>query len=389
MALFNNGRPHKINSLIPNLTPPFYVNITPKYNMITDHTTYDWVAIQQVIRKPITCVTSVRHPLNHFLSRMINFRKKFGIRKSKIFSAIELGMLTKNPKFLRRKKYSVANPMIKQFGFPEWQNGSVNDNHFQTFFQHITQQFIFVQLEKMLESVILMRRKLKMSLRDIIFIQLRVSKIQGDIKTIKKQQLERDLTYQVCHISPLDCHLYDHVNRSIMKEITEGGEDLQQEVKTFRKITFQVQEYCNLTLTRIRDKALALRWGPSPTLNRFLRLFINVSKKSVKFRTKYAGNMPFAEMLSRKPLVIPTNKWGGQFLVSPLDCATMRLEERALQNYFYFNQNWDYCKQVQRRCPASDINVAGMDCRRVCDNSKEKDDLLFSLVNEPGAYIWS
>lgn len=110
-------------------------------------------------------------------------------------------------------------------------------------------------MERMDESLVLMKRLLCWNLEDIIYIPRNVNHLypRGRLKPADKIRHER--------ISRFDYVLYAHFSAKVDSVIDHSGEDFQDEVRFFQRILKSVQEFC---ANWRRKVGTSLRIDPSP-----------------------------------------------------------------------------------------------------------------------------
>ena len=359
-------RPYEVTDITPNKTnivsriiPNFDSASREKYNIIADHSVYDRDSIEKVLSKPISYITVLRHPVAHLRSFIKALSSTVfaldGLERSSLDPVILLrdSIRKKDKNVTRVDLYS--NIASRQLGFTTLTNSTSFEN-ISSYLKELDDTFVVGLTEYFTTSMIIFRRKLCLSWRDIIFIRLRKT-------TFKSPWMKNDdgLLDFVCTLSPLDCFVYRHFNTSFWDSVRESGKDLQDETYSFKKVLSKVSEYCSSVYRKVRLAESKEDW---------LSLWDSASHA-----------------------VIAT-KWSPPFSITPKDCAIMRLNERPLGSYFYFRQNWKACGEYRkstRRCPTSRIIGfrKGMNCSKLCIVSERPSDLINNLLQDKAAYLWS
>ena len=356
-------RPYEVTDRIPNkqhivsrIIPHFSSASTERFNILADHSAYNKETIEVVLSKPVSYITVLRHPVAHLRSFMVETgaygMASNGHKKSNVDPVILLmnAIQAKGRSVNYFNLYS--NPAARQLGFhaPPY---VMQANEVARHLKEVDENFVVGLTEYFTTSIIIIRRKLQLSWRDIIYVRLRKTKYNKP-----KVNNDDDILPLVCKLSPMDCHIYDHFNKSFWQTVRTGGEDLQAEVQAFEEVLSKVSEYCSRIYVEIKRVNSSIHWQ---------------------------------SIWNTESLKVLATKWSPSFPVAPKDCAVMRLEERALGNYFYFRQNWKACQNYRiskRGCPIHDANVKNLNCSKLCISSKTQFDLLNNLLQDKGAYIW-
>ena len=355
-----NTRPHENNvnstprAMLARIVPHYIPGVHNKFNIIADHSCYDSYSVNAILEQPVSYITFLRSPVAQ--ARSFIFELSGGTNKTMLPQdplKLVLETHTNMVKLGQKHKYFglFSNIAARQLGF-SGDIQSPDDPRFKDHFEKIKLQFVVGLTEYYTLSVLLLRRKLCMEWKDLIFIPVRKTPYRKEIPMVRNEELSNDF----CKLSPLDCYIYDHFNRSFWEQVNSWGKDLTKELEAFDFTLKRVSKYCS-------------------------------SIHAVIKATRSKGH--FKVIWRRKNLMIAKTAWGSAFEVSPKMCAAMRLRERALGSYFYFRQNFERCKGYRRpTCPIYDRNIRHVNCAGVCRRSRTPADLLDALLTEKGAYIW-
>ncbi|XP_067684331.1 galactose-3-O-sulfotransferase 2-like [Haliotis asinina] len=178
--------------------------------------------------------------------------------------------------------YSVTNnKMARDFGFPT--QDYKNMTKFKTYLGTLDKQFHLVMVSDMfLESLVLLRRLLKWSMEDVIFLPINVHEHKHLTTSASSVNIEPFLA--------LDRILYDHYLTRLKEQISAQGPDFHKELQYFRVINAKISAFCH-------------------------------SKDTV-----------------RKLLSFRANEWHGDFNITPKDCHLLAEREIAFLNFIRSEQ---------------------------------------------------
>ena len=343
---YEPGRRNKVNSFINSIFPKFKLNHSVKYNILADHSIYNIAMIEQILETPITHCTFIRHPYIHLRSYLNEILHWNSQSEDTVKHFLKL-FHSSNPQEIDQNIF--INPVAKALGFPQ-NITSPADVNFSNHFRIIKTRFYIGITDNFTASLLLMRRHYNLSWEDVIFVPLRKSRHSKGNGYPKPSDLRA-----LCEVSVLDCFIYDSVKKEFSHSLIIAGPDFDLEMKEFEKVLVNVHTYCQVIYTKLAAKNLSdsLVWND-------------------------------------EPLHIEPNTWSSGFLLTPKQCALMRIEERALGSYFYFKQNWVKCKdaKVLKKCPIQDGRIKNLNCQKVCLLSGSSSEILDNILKEHGAYLW-
>ena len=174
-----------------------------QYNIICEHTVYNESELKRWMPGDTFYLANIRHPLTH-LKSSINHRKLY-TRLNISTSANFLAELLSDPK--RHDKWNTTrNISARFFGL----NRTVGDTATgDALIQHIDRKFGMVLImERVDESLVLMKRRLCWSTKDILYLPLRVAEYKGKAKETEQDQEELIAKHRKW--SNIDYDMYDH-----------------------------------------------------------------------------------------------------------------------------------------------------------------------------------
>ncbi|XP_066263951.1 uncharacterized protein [Branchiostoma lanceolatum] len=230
------------------------------FDILTYHTVYDSKKFSQIMPEDAVYLAILREPFSHFKSvwHFYHLTGEFGIT-SKGTEGIttflqdperyDTRFYVEN-KSCRGKIQPVSltrNPLSVDLGLPlelatiykkdEKEKNEISD----TFIEKIESEFPLVMImERFDESLVLFKRMMCWSLKDIIYKRRNSGKylykeddIPDNLKEVHKQW------------SHIDYALYDHFYQVFQEKLDEGGQDLADEIEHFKKIQLRVSYFCD------------------------------------------------------------------------------------------------------------------------------------------------
>ena len=184
----------------------------------------------------------VRDPLSRMISAAYFYRdkmqKKYLMnmpRDTLIPDLINHADLYDREVFSRTK-----NSMGCDFGFPETMSRK-DTRKIEVYMTYLKSRFSLVLLmERFDESIVLMKRRLNWSVRDIIYMKSN----SNPHPVVNLTQSEKD---KFKEISFLDYEIYNTFSEIFAQTVEELGDEFQQEVKYVRTVNYFVSEFCRTT----------------------------------------------------------------------------------------------------------------------------------------------
>lgn len=289
---------HKLNIVLPRASKGFGFNylgygqtvarerivplpVNETYNILCNHVVYDKSAFHSLLPDDTKYIGIIREPVSQFKSAALyyGFVKNLGnifkgISKEKVVSEF-----LKDPSKVKISTYFVHNKMSFDFGIPTQQ--FTNLTFIQSYIMELSKDYsVVLILEHLQESLVLMKRELCWSAKDILYVPLNAA---------LKGKLTKDLdNVDIGHLkkwNSADVMLYEHFVETFKEKIGLQGDDFREEVENFRTMQGDVERFCKETARHNK-------------------------KESV--------------------LTIPTSKWDNSFVVTYKDCVLMMENEEPM-----------------------------------------------------------
>ena len=339
------------DAMVRLLSPKFVVGKSEKYNMHGQHSRYDKNVIPQILLAPYANVTFVRHPVTHLRSWMYQLKLVQTLRLKGPDPMVDF--LSNLHVYRERKKVRmVKNHMAYELRIDTYSDE--NSTLFQQSLRDIDRTFIIGLTEYYTESLVLLKRRLCWSLRDVIHIPLRRSRYQRPVED--RDNKLRGLT---CAWSNLDCKLYDYFNRSFWEAISKEGPGFHDEVAHLNGILARTFDYC----TPIYDQL----------------------KNNPEHIEELDANI--------LPLTFKGSEWNERFDIRVIDCALMRSHVPSLQRLSFFIQNKAQCEFVKPgpmqnyTCQDRRANKETM-CMTLCRSTNTTMTMVRNFLKAKSAYFW-
>lgn len=239
------------------------------YNILCNHVVYDRTAFRSVMPPDTDYLGIIREPVSHFTSAASYYgfhNHLLQVTAGKIPSKKVVGIFLKNPAAFKVPTYFVYNRMSYDFGM---QTDKFHDElYVQNYIKELEEDYALVMiLERFQESLVLMKRTLCWDTKDILYVPLneRTSKVDFDLNEFDIQNLN--------HWNSADFTLYSHFYEVFNNKISAQGQDLQDEVESFKSIQQEVEKFCNNLYVTPDDPTSVLpvsetKWGTSFVVTR-------------------------------------------------------------------------------------------------------------------------
>lgn len=247
---------HDLNIVLPNKPDGFGFNylgygktvskdrIVPlpeneTYNILCNHVVYNKQAFRSIMPPDTVYVGIIREPASHFVSAA----SYYGFYKNLLSVIGEDGITSpvskylQNPAQFRVNKFFVNNRMSFDFGIPS--NEFLNAQYVSDYINEIDEDYGLVMImERFSESLVLLKRLLCWSTKDILYVPLNAQKNGPAFElTDSDHQLLREY-------NSADFRLYDHFKVKFDATIESLGEDFISEVKSFKRVQESVSRFC-------------------------------------------------------------------------------------------------------------------------------------------------
>ena len=143
----------------------------------------------------------------------------------------------------------VKNAQASDLGFPvgfpptpKYRDQTDNETFIQEWIDSIDRRFELVMItEYLFESLVLWRRLMCWTMKDIVFYSINISRYKLGNLTYSDPALMENFR----EWSNLEFRLYDHFNHSLWQKIAQEGPDFWEEVEIFKDILGQVRSFCS------------------------------------------------------------------------------------------------------------------------------------------------
>ncbi|KAK3099674.1 hypothetical protein FSP39_007854 [Pinctada imbricata] len=219
-----------------NILPP------PKnrtFNILCSHVIYNRTVFRSLMPQNTKFIGIIREPRAQFMSTL-KYVQPHEVLDS---GGDPLENYLKNPRryeSLDPRQSLTNNRMAVEFGFPLKLFQTRNSSEIQQYIQKLDKEFdLVILVEKIEESLILMKRILGWNIRDIIYITQNKNE-KKDSRFNWTNETERRFHAW----NYIDIELYNYFKTKMYQRILEAGETLQQEVAYFRWVLRQIQKFC-------------------------------------------------------------------------------------------------------------------------------------------------
>ncbi|KAK3092642.1 hypothetical protein FSP39_005264 [Pinctada imbricata] len=227
------------------------------YNILMEHSIHNHSFTSSFMSKNTSYITIIREPWNHFLSSFSYFGLRFIVAQPEINVTEYLSNVAKYERIYQSSEkkhfrecfpngFSIIKNLMSHcmgmpLGFPEGRpDFSTNDSAINNFINDLENQFALVMIvDHFLESLVLLKRTLCWSFKDILFHR-------SNVNSNKYQKLPRSGKYyqNFKNFSRVDFILFDHFNRTLWRKIQAEGPTFFDEVEQFRVVQLLVERFC-------------------------------------------------------------------------------------------------------------------------------------------------
>ncbi|GAB1611193.1 galactosylceramide sulfotransferase-like [Argonauta hians] len=229
---FNRKSQFDINIILP---PPK----GKRYNILCNHSVYNRSVFYSLFPLNTFYLAIIRQPFYQFVSAFSYYRVAKAVLKHKRSSVNPLRDYLKSPNQipLSTALNFVNNRMSYDFGMaPEaFKNKTAIRNYIQT----LDDDFDFVMiLEYFEESLILLRRYLCWTMKDIISLKLNSRKTDATETSVEDYETHKDIT-------TADYMLYEHYLQVFWLRVAAEGPSFFRELNHFKQVQIFVGKFCN------------------------------------------------------------------------------------------------------------------------------------------------
>lgn len=229
------------------------------YNILCEHAIYNRTSMRLLMPPDSVYITIIREPYSHLVSTfnyflmslllnitqpnavgeyLANYNKYESIYKSNHVSKLR----TCIPDNFSLTENLMAHCLGMPLGFPSDRTSiASNTEAVVKYIEMLDEDFSLVMImEYFHESLILLRRLMCWTFKDIIYHKVNVNKKAPSVS--KRTQILQDQLYRT--YSPIDYMLYDYFNRTFWKKIALQKDDFFDEVRNFEKVHKVIDEFC-------------------------------------------------------------------------------------------------------------------------------------------------
>ena len=220
--------------------------LNQSFDIMTSHMIYDNSAVKTYLNKDTVYIGILRDPFQQFKSSINYMQPKYVYKLS---NANPVQEYLKDP--MKHEKANTRGPRFSwinnrqavEFGFPDDVIMSKNRSAIDRYIQKLDKEFHLVLIAEYFdESIVLMRRMLNWSTKDVLYRNLH---IRGwDRKNTLPKPRDR---IKFRNWAAVDYALYDFFYKRLWQQIKEAGSDFFEEVLYFKNIRAEVDDFCKVT----------------------------------------------------------------------------------------------------------------------------------------------
>ena len=282
--------PHK--TFDSKLPPPPARLTEGKYDIYCEHNVFDEEYLLTKLHKDTVKIAILREPMSHLRSSF-NFyvlEKKLNLGKF----ADPVAEFLEKPEYYSKNYNSRAkevthNRVAMEFGY----NAQVHD--LQEYLSYIRSKFLVLIMERLPESLVLMRRQLCWDMKSVLYGQARP-------KTYNKPQVNTTLVNMHKAWSPLDYEFYQYFSNVLENTIAEQDDCFHEEVALLEEYLAQTRDFCDNTCSQMGTLVKS-----------------HSSRESL-------------ESVLYNNTIFPASKWDSGFVLTGLDCLLMRVDPAVFRN---------------------------------------------------------
>lgn len=212
------------------------------YEMLCNHVIYNREVFRSYMPNDTIYIGILREPYEFFKSTLNYLRP--GYLYNKIKTNIPASDYLKNPMKYEPKSALFSftnNRMAVEFGCPEEVVKSNDKREIVEFVKNIDSDFTLVIIaEHFEESVVLLRRYLRWSTKDILYLDKNIARHKNETKLVGPYDRQMYKRW-----AKIDYALYEHFFKKLRDQIREEGYDFDDELLHFKEIRRMVSEFCS------------------------------------------------------------------------------------------------------------------------------------------------
>lgn len=260
------------------------------FDILCNHVVYGQKEWSTVLPPDSVMVGTIREPFSHFKSVLNYFNPRcIAFVQAAIDPNDPVGTFLKSPSKYEPKniRYSFTNNRLAfEFGVDP---SIILNRDFASFDEYVEEvldkQFVVVLLaENYDESLVLMKRKLNWSLKDIIYALKNVRSSAKEDRYVLKEE------HRALHrnVSVFDYMLYEFFKDRLFKQIEAEGKGFMEEVANFKEIRHYVENFCHTVSQQIHSVKIEKgRWTDS----------FEISRDDCQLM--HVGEIPFTQMIRK------------------------------------------------------------------------------------------
>ena len=338
VATYPNNARYTRRQIVENVDKP---KEGGKYNFFIEHSRNMPEAFQEIVHQPVVQLSIVRHPLS-WLKSFLHYRHLvpvLGLNQTDVVGSFlkkldDPSWYKRNQKVLDILRSFTTKSLVPN-GISTLDKNTL-ENLENSFFVGITEFFE--------ESVIMFRRKMGWSFKDVLYSPICIQHYP------KPTTIDVRLQNRLCRWMSKDCQLYDHFKKTFLDKFQKEDQDIAGEVQHFKSVLKRISQFCEPLYKTIR-----------------YQLFDPDGKV----------------FQSQPPLRFSASQWHRSFNYTLKDCALAKLKPEVFRAVFYFKQNPD--DEFDRKCPV--VGAANL-CNKISQYSQDESTMLDKILVEEDAYVW-
>ncbi|XP_053376636.1 uncharacterized protein LOC123534542 [Mercenaria mercenaria] len=207
------------------------------YDILCNHGIFSYKIYSNVMPNDTVYLAVVRDPLDQFISAVNYYTDLYKFRYLMDVPGNRIENLIRYPEKYDTPLSYTMNSMARDFGFKLDHFFIESDHGAKQYLQHLGEIFDFVLIAEHLdESLILMKRLLNWSLKDILYMS---KNVRGSEETISEQLMKKFRKR-----NKLDYMVYEFFYNKFKTELNKSKESIKAETAHFKRVLITVQNWC-------------------------------------------------------------------------------------------------------------------------------------------------
>lgn len=254
------------------------------FDVLCCHVLYNKETFDKYMPIDTAYIGIIREPFEQFLSTLNYFKSRniFGQIKAENPVLVYLQEPKQYERGIPRYHSFTNNRMATEFDFPASLFTNYSSEESASYLEKLDREFeLVIILEHFTESVVLMRRLLGWTIKDILYLKKNAA---------RKDYSFVDYTHRYLYerFAKLDYDLYNYFYKRLWDRIRMEGVDFHLELLYFRRLRKEVEDYCRYNTNRdVVYKVNASDWGDAFSVDtsdcNFLKMheipFVNMIRK--------------------------------------------------------------------------------------------------------------